>query len=116
MNYKTQMKIKVVGIGETSFIPLTKKSHKNKFVLAEKYGIVAEIRRKGGWWICPRVNSKNKGSGKFGDFLKELKEICRKKRKKLVFEAVTNDGVYRYCEKYDIPVLVKGNLYNVKTQ
>lgn len=108
------MKIKIVPIGETSFIPLSKKSLKKKFVLAEKYGIVAEIRRKGGWWICPQVNSKNKGSGKFGDFLQELQDICRKKRKRFVFEAITNEGLYKYCEKLNIPVLVKGGLYSVK--
>ena len=107
------MKIEQVPIQKTSFIPFTREAYAQKYYLAKKHGITAEMYVNGTWMVCPQIHSEKPGSGKFGDFLNELQASCADLGLTLVFASITNQGLYRHMKKHKIPVLVNGVLYNV---
>lgn len=69
------------------------------------YGIYADLFDKGKFYICPNVQSMNKGSGRFLDFLITLR---RGLDKPVFFATITNQGIYKYLEKAGIGVVKDG--------
>ena len=107
------MKIVNIPIQKTSSIPFSRDAYTRKYYIAKKFGITAEMYVRGTFMVCPMVYAHNPGSGKFDEFLDELKASCKEMRMELVFSSITNEGIYTYMEKHEIPVLVNGVLHNV---
>lgn len=107
------MKIVNIPIQKTSFIPFSRDAYTRKYYIAKKFGITAEMYVMGTFMVCPMVYAHNPGSGKFDEFLDELKASCKEMRMELVFASITNQGLYKYMERHEIPVLVNGELHNV---
>ena len=67
------------------------------------------------FYQCPLIEARETGTGKFGEWLKTVKEFVEKKYKaKFVLTSITNQRLYKYCEKCNIEIAVDGRLYKVK--
>lgn len=110
------MDIKIVtDIEKTPFTPITEEAKGRQIYQASELGITAFLYANDDrmWMICPSVESKKPGSGNFDSFIQDLKHACMRMGYRLVFAGVVNQGVYRYLQKYQIPVLVNGALHDV---
>jgi hypothetical protein len=66
------------------------------------------------FYQCPLIESRESGTGKFGDWLVSVNNFCRKRKMKFALANITNQRLYKYLEKYDIPVAVDYRLYKVQ--
>ena len=92
----------------------------------EQFGIIGWLWRvqdktfknkKRYFYQCPLIQARRSGTGKFGEWLKNVKEFVWKEFKApLALANITNQHLYKYCEKYNVPVAVDYRLYKVKTQ
>jgi len=85
--------------------------------VASAYEIYADVFDEGNFYQVPNVFSKNKGSGKFLDFLKALKSGLDKP---VYFCTITNSGIYKYLNKAGIGVVLyknnKPQFYSIETK
>jgi hypothetical protein len=69
------------------------------------------------FYQCPLIEARETGTGKFGEWLQNVKAFVRKE-----FDApfaltnITNQHLYKYCMKYNVPVAVEYRLYNVEVK
>ncbi|MCK9578742.1 hypothetical protein M0R01_04630 [bacterium] len=67
------------------------------------------------FYQCPLIEARETGTGKFGEWLKNVKDFVRKEfNSPLALATITNQHLYKYCEKYDVNVAVDDRLYKVK--
>ena len=91
-------------------------------IQVEQFGIIGSLFKvkdktfkKRYFYQCPLIESREQGTKKFGEWLKNVKEFVRQKFKApFALTNITNEHLYKYCEKYNIPVAVDYRLYKVK--
>lgn len=72
-------------------------------------------KKKRYFYQCPLIEARETGTGKFGEWLKIVKEFCWKEFKApFALTNITNQHLYKYCIEQDIPVAVDDRLYKVK--
>jgi len=82
------------------------------FCQYSKYGITADIFTNSQFCICPIVKSDDPGSGKFQQFLHDLKQVVPQR---LVFTNVINGGLLKYLCNEEIPVMKEnGKIYKLQ--
>ena len=67
---------------------------------------------------CSLVESRETGTGKFGEWIESVKKFCREEHNKpFAFHNITNEGLYKYAERHGVWVSdEKGMLFTVKTK
>ncbi|MCK4822909.1 hypothetical protein KA005_44525 [bacterium] len=83
----------------------------------EQFGIIGSLFKKKGFYQCPLIESREQGTGKFGEWLQNVKHyVATVLNSRLALINITNQHLYKYCEKYEVPVAVDGNLYRVQVK
>lgn len=81
--------------------------------IARQGDIMADLFDYGDYYVVPNVHSDEPGSGKFLEFLTDLKESVEKP---VVFALVTNQRLFKYLEAAGIDYLHRGQIYKPKVE
>jgi|TARA_Y100000310_G_C20704007_1_gene833002 hypothetical protein len=92
-------------------------------IMVEQYGIIGHLtkkyrkdtKKKEAYYECSLIESRETGTGKFGEWLNSVKNFVRKKYKsEFAVASVTNQPLYKYFMRHSIYVAVDGILCKVK--
>ena len=88
----------------------------------EQFGIVGwlfkvrrgDVEKKEFFYQCALIDSRQKGTGKFGEWLVSVKKFVREEFGcEFALTNITNQGLYKYCRRHNISVAVDYVLYKV---
>lgn len=89
-------------------------------IQVEQFGIIGwlyKVKHADGkyyFYQCPLIESRESGTGKFRIWLENVKNFVRHEyNAPLALANITNEHLYKYCVKCNVPVAVYNRLYTV---